>query len=57
LIEWGEVKMPAKGTKKVRGHIRRRTLIKIGDIEVKDPFSATYVKSHFRKKPKRKKKS
>lgn len=48
--------MPKKGTKKVRGHIRQRTMFKVGDIEVKDPFSATRVRTHFRKKPKRKKK-
>jgi len=46
--------MPAKGTKKVRGYVRRKTLLKIGDIEVKDPFSTKYVKPYFRKKPKRK---
>jgi hypothetical protein len=47
--------MPKKGTKKVRGHIRQKTMMKIGDIEVKDPFSTTYVKTHFRKKSKSKK--
>lgn len=48
--------MPKKGTKKVRGHIRQRTMFKFGDMEVKDPFSTTHVRTHYRKKSKRKKK-
>ena len=48
--------MPKKGTKKVKGHIRQKTIGKIGDIEIKDPFSTTYVKTHYRKKPKKRKK-
>ena len=48
--------MPAKGTKKVRGHTRRKTLFKVGSIEFKDyTRPPTHVKSHYRKKPKRKK--
>ena len=46
--------MPAKGTKKVRSHTRQRNILKIGGIEVKDPWSKpTRVKTHYRKKPKR----
>lgn len=29
--------------------------MKIGDIEIKNPLTTTYVKEHYRKKPKRKK--
>lgn len=42
--------MPKKGTKKVRSHIRQRTMFKVGNVEVKDPLNITYVKTHFRKK-------
>ncbi|MBN2065868.1 MAG: hypothetical protein JW771_03560 [Candidatus Thermoplasmatota archaeon] len=45
--------MPAKGTKKVKGHIRQKTMFKFGNVEVKDPFSTNQVKKHFRKTPKR----
>jgi len=47
--------MPAKGTKRVRGHVRQKTMFKIGNIDVKDPLSTTYVKQHYRKKPQRRK--
>jgi len=53
--------MPAKGTKKVRGHTRKKYLINdsFTGIKMEDPFAKrTRVKSHYRKKPsKRKKKS
>jgi len=45
--------MPRKGTKKVRGYMRRRTLVDFGSFKVKDPLSTSYVKNHFRKKRKR----
>ena len=44
--------MPKKGTKKVKGHIRHKTLVDFGDFKIRDPLSATYVKPHFRKKRK-----
>jgi len=44
--------MPKKGTKKVRGHARSKTLVDFGDFKVKDPLSTTYVKQHYRKKRK-----
>ena len=49
--------MPAKGTKKVRGHTRRKYLVndKFTGIKIKDPLAkSTRVRSHYRKKPKRK---
>jgi hypothetical protein len=50
--------MPAKGTKKVRGHTRRKYLINDPFLKIEDPFAKrTRVKSHYRKKPKNKKKS
>ena len=48
--------MPAKGTKKVRGHTRKKYLIndKFTGMKIEDPFAKrTRVKSHYRKKPKR----
>ena len=47
--------MPKKGTKKVRGHTRSKTLVDFGDFKVKDVLSTTHVREHYRKKPKRKK--
>jgi hypothetical protein len=48
--------MPAKGTKKVRSHTRQKSMFKFGDVDIKDPFSKpTRVRTHFRKKPKRRK--
>jgi hypothetical protein len=45
--------MPKKGTKKVRGHTRSKTLFDLGDgYKIKDPLSTTYVRTHFRKKRK-----
>jgi len=54
--------MPAKGTKKVKSHKRRKYLVndKVLGVKIEDPFSkTTRVKSHYRKKPtkKRSKKS
>jgi hypothetical protein len=52
--------MPAKGTKKVRGHTRKKYLIndRFTGMKIEDPFAKrTRVKSHYRKKQKRKKKS
>jgi len=53
--------MPAKGTKKIRGHTRKKYLIndKFTGMKIEDPLAKrTRVKSHYRKKPtKRKKKS
>jgi len=47
--------MPAKGTKKVRGHTRQKNIMKIGNVAIKDPFDKpTKVRTHFRNKPKRK---
>lgn len=46
--------MPAKGTKKVRSHTRQKNIATFGNLKIKDPFSKpTKVKTHFRKKPKR----
>jgi len=47
--------MPKKGTKKVKGHIRQSTMFKMGDIEVKDPFSTQHVGPYYRKKTKKRK--
>ena len=47
--------MPKKGTKKVKGYTRSRTLADFGDFKVKDPLSRTRVGDYYRKKPKRKK--
>ena len=47
--------MPKKGTKKVREHTRRDTLVDVGDIKVKDITNSTKVKEHYRSKPKKKK--
>ncbi|MFH1101653.1 MAG: hypothetical protein V1726_06435 [Methanobacteriota archaeon] len=45
--------MPKKGTKRVRGHSRSKTLIDFGGgFKVKDVTSTTYVRPHFRKKRK-----
>ena len=51
--------MPAKGTKKVKGHTRKKYLVNNPYLKMEDPFSKpTKVKSHYRKTPtKRKKKS
>jgi len=49
LFEWRK-NMPKKGTKKVRGHTRSRTLVDFGNIKVKDPLSTKYVNPYFRKK-------
>ena len=44
--------MPRKGTKKVRGHSRSRTLVDFGDFKVKDLTKTSHVKTHYRKKRK-----
>lgn len=44
--------MPRKGTKKVRGYDRSRTLVDFGDFKMKNPLTRTHVKTHFRKKRK-----
>jgi len=45
--------MPRKGTKKVRGHTRSKTLMDLGGgYKIKDPFTTTHVKTHYRKKRK-----
>ena len=52
--------MPRKGTKKVRGHVRKKYLIKdsFTGFKIEDPFAKrTRVKTHYRQKPKRKKKT
>jgi hypothetical protein len=48
--------MPRKGTKKVRDHTRRKLIVDdpILGVEIEDPFAKrTRVKTHFRKKPKK----
>ena len=52
--------MPRKGTKKVRGHERKKYLIKdsVTGFKVEDPFSKrTRVKPYYKGTPRRKKKS
>jgi hypothetical protein len=52
--------MPAKGTKKVKAHKRRKYLVhdKFSGVKIEDPFSKpTKVKEHYRKKPKKRRSS
>jgi hypothetical protein len=49
--------MPPKGTKKVRGHIRRKYMVNdpITGLKIEGPFAKrTRVRDHYRKKPKQK---
>ena len=49
--------MPVKVTKKVKGHTRKKYLFNNPFLKVEDPFAKkTKVKSHYRKKPKSRKK-
>ena len=51
--------MPAKGTKKVKAHKRKHYLINdpITGLKIEDPFrEPTKVRTHYRKKPKKKRK-
>ena len=53
---WGGLFMPAKGTKKIRGHTRKKYLINDPLLKIEDPFAKrTRVKTHFRSKPKKRK--
>jgi len=42
--------MPKKGTKKVKGYTRSRTIMNFGNVKVKDPFSTKKVNTYYRKK-------
>lgn len=48
--------MPKKGTKKVKGYTRSKTLVDLGDIKVKDILTTTHVKSYYRKSKNKKSK-
>ena len=50
--------MPAKGTKKVRAHKRKKYLVNdpVFGVKIENPFSKpTRVKEHYRKKPTKRK--
>ena len=42
--------MPRKGTKKVREHTRKKTVVSFGSYKFKDPLRTTHVKTRYPKK-------